>query len=56
MNEKLRYDSIKVSFWKRFFGIRLICPDCGKKMKRIEWPYEPGWECSNCSWITWEKI
>lgn len=51
-----RFDSIKRSYWQRLFGTKPICPDCGKKMKRIEWPYEPGWQCPTCKWITWEKL
>lgn len=48
------FDSKKVSGWKMMFDW-VFCPGCNfkSKMERIDWPYEIGWKCGVCGWITW---
>jgi len=33
----------------------IFCPDCNfkSKMRQIDWPYDIGWKCDVCGWITW---
>jgi len=48
----------KASFWEKT-GIKIPkCPVCKSKMKRIDWPFEPGFICSKigCRHTVWWKI
>jgi hypothetical protein len=50
-----RFDSRKFSKLQRLFG-RIFCPECEIKMKEINWPYHPGYECPKCKWVTWVDL
>ena len=45
-------DSKYISYFDRMFD-KVDCLVCNNRMKRIDWPYEPGWKCPVCGWITW---
>lgn len=53
-NKKLKHDVRHISYFNLMFD-RVYCPKCNKKMKRVDWPYTMGWQCSNCKWVTWYK-
>ena len=48
----------KLNFLQRAFYYYIRCPKCQAKMKKIDWPYEPGWKCPNgkCEHIVWEEL
>ena len=50
-----RYNIQKIRYWKRVFGL-IFCPKCDIKMEIINSPFEPGWKCHLCGWITWQDI
>ena len=45
-------EGIYVSWLRLRFG-SIRCSQCKTKMKRIDWPYEYGWQCPKCKWIAW---
>jgi len=49
-------DARIISRWKALFDW-VFCPYCNfkSKMERIDWPYNIGWKCNVCGWITWLK-
>jgi len=48
------YDARTISGWKIMFDW-IFCPGCNfkSKMERIDWPYQIGWKCDLCGWVTW---
>ena len=43
---KYKVHTKKFSWWEKLTGPK--CPECGKKMKRVESPYEAFWNCPGC--------
>jgi len=47
-----RMDARYVPFIKLVFNW-VFCPFCGKRMRRVNSPYEVHWKCPECDWLTW---
>ncbi len=50
----IKHDVRNISGWKIMFDW-IFCPGCNfkSKMRRIDWPYQIGWKCDLCGWVTW---
>ena len=47
-----KMDARYVPFIKRMFNW-VFCPECGKRMKRVNSLYGLCWKCPECDWLTW---